>query len=82
MFYEILQFLIALLVIIVALKIIFKYGGTILKILGYLLAGWILLFIANLIPGIFIPINLLTVVISGFGGVPGVLLLILLSLIV
>ena len=36
---------------------------------------------ANLIPGIFIPINLLTVVISGFGGVPGVLLLILLSLI-
>ncbi|WP_304123790.1 pro-sigmaK processing inhibitor BofA family protein [Methanosphaera cuniculi] len=81
MFYEILQFLIAFLVIIVALKIIFRYGGIILKILGYLVAGWILLFIANIIPGIFIPINLLTVVISGFGGVPGVLLLILLSLI-
>ena len=43
--------------------------------------GLILLFLVDLIPFVHIPINLLTVLVAGFGGFIGVVFLIILSLI-
>ncbi len=65
---------------ILILKIIIEYGGVILKILIHLLGGWISLWIVNLLPGINIPVNLLTMAISGFGGILGTLLLIIINI--
>lgn len=59
----------------VALKFILDISSTILKIAVHILAGWILLTIANFLPGIDIPINIITLLISGFGGVVGTILL-------
>lgn len=71
---------IILLVIVVAvgvllLTLIFKMGKTLLKIAAHFIAGWILLSIINFILGIHIPINIITLAISGFGGIIGTLLL-------
>ena len=41
----------------------------------HFLFGWILLTIANILPGINVPINIITLAISGFGGVIGTILL-------
>lgn len=69
-------FLILLIVIgIVAIKFILDIGSTIVKIAVHFLAGWILLTIANFLPGINVPINIITLAISGFGGVIGTILL-------
>ena len=69
-------FLIILIAIgIVAFKFILDISSTIVKIAVHFLAGWILLTIANFFPGIDIPINIITLVISGFGGVFGTILL-------
>lgn len=69
-------FLILLIVIgVVAIKFILDIGSTIVKIAVHFLAGWILLTIANFLPGINVPINIITLAISGFGGVIGTILL-------
>ncbi|WP_455645724.1 pro-sigmaK processing inhibitor BofA family protein [Methanosphaera sp.] len=77
----ILTLIVLLLIAILIIKFIISYGGLILKIGVHLLAGWILLGFVNIVPGIDIPINLLTIIISGFGGVFGTFVLVLLSLI-
>ena len=59
----------------VALNFIMDIGSTLLKIAVHFIAGWILLTVANFLPGINIPINIITVAISGFGGVVGTVLL-------
>jgi inhibitor of the pro-sigma K processing machinery len=69
--------IIILIVAFAALGILFKIAGVLLKILFHVLIGWIALFLVNLLPFVHIPINILTVIIAGFGGIWGVLLLIL-----
>ncbi len=60
----------------VGLKILFKLGRTILGIVFNMLMGFIFLYIANLLPFINIPINIITVIVAGFGGILGVGLLV------
>ena len=69
--------IIVLIVAFVALGILFKIAGLLLKILVHVILGWIALFLVNILPFVHIPINILTVLIAGFGGIWGVLLLIL-----
>ena len=57
------------------LSFIFDISKTLLKIAAHFIAGWILLSIINFILPIHIPINIITLAISGFGGVAGTLLL-------
>ena len=69
-------FLIILIAIgVVAFKFILDITSTIIKIAVHFISGWILLTIANILPGINIPINLITIIVSGFGGVVGTILL-------
>jgi inhibitor of the pro-sigma K processing machinery len=42
--------------------------------------GLVLLFIVDLVPFVHIPINILTVLVAGFGGFIGVIILIILGL--
>lgn len=65
----------------VVIRFLQQYGGVIVKIITHLITGWIFLFIINLLPGIHVPVNIITMAISGFGGVLGVVLLVLISLI-
>ncbi len=58
-------------------KLILSISGTALKILVHFLAGWILLTCVNLLPGINIPTNIVTLAISGFGGVIGTIILVI-----
>jgi inhibitor of the pro-sigma K processing machinery len=67
-------------IIAIGLIILFKAAGIIIKILLHMVFGIILLFLIDLIPFIHIPINVLTVLIAGFGGFIGVIFLIILSL--
>jgi inhibitor of the pro-sigma K processing machinery len=66
-------------IIAIGLIILFKAAGIIIKILLHMVFGLILLFLVDLIPFIHIPINVLTVLIAGFGGFIGVIFLIILS---
>jgi inhibitor of the pro-sigma K processing machinery len=67
-------------IIAVGLIILFKAAGIIIKILLHMVFGIVLLFLVDLIPFIHIPINVLTVLVAGFGGFIGVIFLIILSL--
>ena len=67
-------------VVLIAIVVIIKFGGVLLRILINAIFGWILLFIVNLIPSVHIPINIITVLIAGFGGVFGVIFLLILQL--
>ena len=68
-------------IIAIGLIILFKAAGIIIKIILHMVFGFILLFLVDLIPFIHIPINILTVLVAGFGGFIGVILLIILALI-
>jgi inhibitor of the pro-sigma K processing machinery len=65
----------------VGLIILFKAAGIIIKILLHMIFGVVMLFLVNLLPFIDVPINILTVLVAGFGGFIGVILLVLLNLI-
>lgn len=81
MLIELITLLILILIAIIGLKLLIENGDTILKIITHLAMGWITLVIVNIIPCIHIPINLITILISGFGGILGTILLVLLSII-
>ncbi|WP_288640032.1 pro-sigmaK processing inhibitor BofA family protein [uncultured Methanosphaera sp.] len=81
MLIELITLLILIPIAIIGLKLLIENGDTILKIITHLAMGWITLVIVNIIPGIHIPINLITILISGFGGILGTILLVLLSII-
>jgi len=66
-------------IIAVGLIILFKAAGIIIKIVLHMAFGLLLLFIVDLIPFINIHINILTVLIAGFGGFIGVVFLIILG---
>jgi inhibitor of the pro-sigma K processing machinery len=81
MAFETILFGIILAVIIaVGLIILFKTAGIIIKIVLHMIFGIVLLFLVDLIPFIHIPINVLTVLVAGFGGFIGVIFLIILNL--
>lgn len=63
--------------IIIGVVILVKIGGLLLRILLHAILGWILLFLVNLFPYVNIPINILTILVSGFGGVFGVVALLI-----
>ncbi|MDI6644723.1 MAG: pro-sigmaK processing inhibitor BofA family protein [Methanobacteriaceae archaeon] len=73
--------IIILILVILGFGILVKALKLGVKIILHMILGWILLFLVNLIPFINIPINLLTILIAGFGGVIGVILLLILQLI-
>ncbi len=81
-FEELIVLFALLLIVLLAFKLILDYGGTILKIAMHLAFGWITLALVNVIPGIDVPINLLTIAVSGFGGVLGTFILVLLSILI
>jgi inhibitor of the pro-sigma K processing machinery len=67
-------------IIAIGLIILFKAAGLIIKIILHMLFGLILLFIVDLVPFVHIPINILTILVAGFGGFIGVIILIILGL--
>ncbi|MDP3485058.1 MAG: pro-sigmaK processing inhibitor BofA family protein [Methanobacteriaceae archaeon] len=54
------------------IKILLKLGRTGITIIFNMILGIIFLFVVNLLPIVKIPINLLTVLVAGFGGIIGV----------
>ncbi|MEN4018628.1 MAG: pro-sigmaK processing inhibitor BofA family protein [Methanobacterium sp.] len=62
---------------IIGILILVKIGSLLLKLLIHAIFGWILLVFVNFIPYINVPINLLTILVAGFGGVFGVILLLI-----
>lgn len=64
---------------IIGIFILIKIGGLLLKLLIHAIFGWIILVLVNLIPTIHIPINILTILVAGIGGVFGVILLLILQ---
>jgi len=73
--------IIILILVILGIGILAKALKLGVKIILHMILGWILLFFVNLIPFVNIPINILTILIAGFGGVIGVILLLILQLI-
>lgn len=69
--------IILLVVGIFSVGLLLKLGKVALSILLHMLLGWILLFIWNILPFFKIPINILTLLVAGFGGIIGVGVLIL-----
>lgn len=59
------------------IKMISKLGKATITIIFNMALGFIFLFILNLFPFVKIPINLLTVLVAGFGGIIGVGVLII-----
>lgn len=56
----------------VGLKILFKIGKTVFRVTLNMLLGFLVLFLANLLPFIDIPVNILTILVAAFGGILGV----------
>jgi len=64
-----------------SLRILMGLGKKILTVAGNMVAGIILLLAVNILPFINIPINPLTVLVAGFGGITGVGILLIGSII-
>lgn len=77
MAFEILGLALLVIFIIIGVVILVKIGGLLLKLLVHAIFGWIILILVNLIPTVNIPINILTVLVAGIGGVFGVILLLI-----
>jgi len=80
MAFELLGIALLVIFIIIGVVILVKLGGVILRVLLHVILGWILLFLVNLFPYVNIPINILTVLVAGFGGVFGVILMLIAQL--
>lgn len=76
MIIEIILLIVLIIIAGLTINFILDISSTLLKIAAHFIAGWILLTVVNILPGINIPINLLTMAISGFGGVIGTVLLV------
>ena len=77
MAFELVGIAILIIFIIIGVVILVKIGGLLLRILLHAILGWILLFLVNLFPYVNIPINILTILVAGFGGVFGVIVLLI-----
>ncbi|CEA13431.1 MULTISPECIES: pro-sigmaK processing inhibitor BofA family protein [Methanobacterium] len=69
--------IVLLVVGIFGVTILLKLGKIALSVLVHMVLGWILLFIWNILPFFKIPINILTMLVAGFGGIIGVGVLVL-----
>lgn len=77
----ILSFLLVVVIIFLLFKFVFKFAlKTIIKIIINSVIGFIILTICNLIPGIAVDINILTALVAGIFGIPGALVIIILTL--
>ena len=74
---DIISLAVIVIIALIGILILLKIGWLLLKILVHVIFGWILLVIINYIPWIHIPINILTILIAGIGGVFGVILLLI-----
>lgn len=54
------------------IKMLLKLGKASLTLIFNMILGFIFLFIVNLFPIVKIPINVLTILVAGFGGIIGV----------
>jgi len=59
------------------ISLLLKLGKIAVSIIAHMILGWVLLIIWNILPFFKIPLNILTVLVAGFGGVVGVGVLIL-----
>jgi len=74
-------FIVALIVILVA-KFIFKVGGkTLIGLIVNAVVGFVVLWVINWTGLVSIPMNIVTCLVAGAFGVPGVIILIILSVI-
>lgn len=80
MVFDILTIAIIVILAIIGIGVIIKFGGLILKIVLHIIIGWIFLVLVNLLPFIHIPLNIWTILIAGFGGAFGVIVLIIAQL--
>ncbi len=80
MAFDLITIAIIVILAIIGIFVLVKFGGLILRIILHVILGWIFLVLVNLLPFIHIPINIWTVLIAGFGGVFGVILLIIAQL--
>lgn len=80
MAFELLGIALLIIFIIVGIVILVKLSGVIIRVVLHVILGWILLFLANLFPLVNIPINILTVLVAGFGGVFGVIIMLIAQL--
>ena len=77
-----LKILIIALIVIVVAKFVFKIGGkTLIGLIVNAIVGFLILWLINLTGLISIPMNIITWLIAGVFGVPGVVLLIILVLV-
>lgn len=77
MAFDLITVAIIVILALIGILILVKFGGLILRIILHVILGWIFLVLVNLLPFIHIPINIWTVLIAGFGGVFGVIVLII-----
>ncbi len=80
MAFDLITIAIIVILAIIGIFVLVKFGGLILRIILHVILGWIFLVLVNLLPFIHIPINIWTVLIAGLGGVFGVILLIIAQL--
>ena len=73
-----LGFIVALIVVLLIGKLIFKSAKVIVGFLINALVGFVILWVLNHF-GVGIPINFLTSVITGFFGIPGIIILLILK---
>lgn len=77
---DILAYIFSIVVAAIVIKFVFKVSVGVIGVLFNSLVGAAILFVLNLF-GLNIPINMITSVIVGFLGIPGVVLLVILKLV-
>lgn len=70
--------IISVALVLIAVYLALKIGKKIVLLVLNSFIGLVLLLLANLLPFVHIPINIWTILISGFGGIAGVVLLVVL----
>ena len=78
---EVLIFLAVVALIMIFLRIFHVGVKIIVRLLINALVGGLILFLINLIPGIDLPINIFTAVMTGIFGIPAVLVILIISII-
>lgn len=71
--------LLSLILLILIVFLVFWLGKNLVWLIVNSIVGIAILYLINFLPGINIPINIWSVLITVFGGVPGIILLVLLS---
>ncbi|MDI6702543.1 pro-sigmaK processing inhibitor BofA family protein [Methanothermobacter wolfeii] len=59
------------------LRVLLRVGRTLITVAANMLTGLVILICVNMLPFINLPLNLLTILVAGFGGIAGVGILII-----